>query len=284
MIKCFRPSSFFAFSTAFLLFSPAAQAQFVRPFSTTPLPSTMLQSNGQLGSAGEFGTFQPQPALPGMLGAGNAQNAEDKAVAEQQRILENTQNLETGAEPGEACTRAKDEPPPARDMTYGGNAEDAEKKDPCKPKPTKAESVASNKSLPHSPSPLKTGSPVSGEAQVISGDTLKIGGTLVHLAGIESPPPGEVCRSGATAWRCGDEATTDLQEVADHRHLTCTIQAEKSELGGLNMPDASCGGSSGIADLSIFQASRGNALGTTPETKIAMRSAKLRHSGIWLSQ
>ncbi len=59
---------------------------------------------------------------------------------------------------------------------------------------------------------------VTGFAQVIDGATIMIGHQVLHLQGIDAPPPGFVCQNGAWQLACGARARRALEhEIADRR-------------------------------------------------------------------
>ena len=64
---------------------------------------------------------------------------------------------------------------------------------------------------------------ISGAGRAVSGDTVRIGGRLVRLAGIEAPEISQVCRDKRKrAWRCGQRARNVLRRVIGKRKVTCT--------------------------------------------------------------
>lgn len=64
---------------------------------------------------------------------------------------------------------------------------------------------------------------IKGRARAITGDTLRIDGRLVDLAGIEAPEISQVCRDRRKrAWRCGQSARKALRRVVGRRQVVCT--------------------------------------------------------------
>ena len=61
-----------------------------------------------------------------------------------------------------------------------------------------------------------------GIANVIDGDTIKIGETRIRLHGIDAPESKQVCRYREKKWLCGREATTALSKLIDKKIIHCT--------------------------------------------------------------
>lgn len=63
---------------------------------------------------------------------------------------------------------------------------------------------------------------ISGRAMAVSGDTLRLDGKLIGLAGIEAPDLAQVCtRAGKQRWRCGVAATEALSQKIRREVVTC---------------------------------------------------------------
>ena len=64
---------------------------------------------------------------------------------------------------------------------------------------------------------------ISGSGRAVSGDTIRIGGQLVQLAGVEAPEISQVCRDKRNrAWRCGQRARSVLRRIVGGGKITCT--------------------------------------------------------------
>ncbi|MFZ4808443.1 MAG: thermonuclease family protein [Hyphomicrobiaceae bacterium] len=63
---------------------------------------------------------------------------------------------------------------------------------------------------------------ISGRAVAVSGDTLRLDGRLIGLAGIEAPDRGQSCTKGGNRrWRCGIAATEALAQRLKRQPVTC---------------------------------------------------------------
>lgn len=69
-------------------------------------------------------------------------------------------------------------------------------------------------------------SDLEGRATAISGDTLRVAGTLVMLDGIEAPEAGQSCQRQDRKWRCGAAAKDALASLVRGRHISCEIVHE----------------------------------------------------------
>ena len=64
---------------------------------------------------------------------------------------------------------------------------------------------------------------ITGEPQVVDGDTLAIGQTKIRLESIDAPESDQVCLSpNHKRWACGMEARDRLAAYIDHRPIDCT--------------------------------------------------------------
>jgi endonuclease YncB( thermonuclease family) len=76
-------------------------------------------------------------------------------------------------------------------------------------------------------SPLTNSSPlaareVAGPAEVIDGDTLRVGAETIRLEGIDAPEIGQSCRDAAgKAWACGRAARDRLAALIKGRAVAC---------------------------------------------------------------
>ncbi len=71
--------------------------------------------------------------------------------------------------------------------------------------------------------PLIGGKPVKGRAHATGADTLRVGGTLVRLAGIEAHESEQRCGRNANRWRCSGVAETVLSRLVNSRTVSCSL-------------------------------------------------------------
>jgi endonuclease YncB( thermonuclease family) len=121
----------------------------------------------------------------------------------------------------------------------------------------------------------------SGEkVHVIDGDSLRIGGQEIRIAGIDAPEYRQTCFDEAgKEWPCGREARTALEALAREGGLSCGKAAEDRYGRGL----ARCRSRSG--DIATRLARDGWALDARdkrfPAPVAAMAEAKAARRGIW---
>jgi len=64
---------------------------------------------------------------------------------------------------------------------------------------------------------------LSGKAEIVDGDTVKVGGLPVRLYGIDAPEGRQTCERNAKTYACGKEATQALADLIKERPLQCEI-------------------------------------------------------------
>jgi len=62
---------------------------------------------------------------------------------------------------------------------------------------------------------------MEGPASAGAGDTLLIGDTLVHLAGIDAPESDQTCTRDGETWHCGEAATEALAALVASGPVVC---------------------------------------------------------------
>ena len=68
----------------------------------------------------------------------------------------------------------------------------------------------------------ETGPTITGMADVVDGDGLKIGPVAIRLHGIDAPEAGQTCpRAGGGTWPCGKDAAQLLDDLAGGREVVC---------------------------------------------------------------
>lgn len=89
-------------------------------------------------------------------------------------------------------------------------------------------SIAGSSSAPATTGALPDHDPsrLEGRALAVTGDRLRVAGTLVVLDSIEAPEPAQSCRRGSGTWRCGAAAREALAGLVRGRQIVCDILAE----------------------------------------------------------
>ena len=62
---------------------------------------------------------------------------------------------------------------------------------------------------------------LTGPAEIIDGDSLSVSGISVRLFGIDAPEGKQTCNRSGTAWRCGEEAATQLHNLIGGIPIEC---------------------------------------------------------------
>lgn len=62
---------------------------------------------------------------------------------------------------------------------------------------------------------------MSGQVEVLDGDTLEISGRRIRLFGIDAPDNRQTCERRSRAWPCGARATETLVRLVGGRNVTC---------------------------------------------------------------
>ena len=60
-----------------------------------------------------------------------------------------------------------------------------------------------------------------GQAEVVDGDTLEVGGERIRLFGVDAPESQQGCTRGGGNWACGREATQQLGSLIAGRSVRC---------------------------------------------------------------
>lgn len=118
----------------------------------------------------------------------------------------------------------------------------------------------------------------TGRANVLSGDTLSISGTVIKLEGIEAPAPSQSClNKGGRSWDCGNSAVTALKRLTRGRTVTCEQRG-----GSGNTPIAYC--TAGGTDLAASLVRNGHVFaeaGLFTRYSSTEGAAKTEGLGIW---
>lgn len=120
---------------------------------------------------------------------------------------------------------------------------------------------------------------LSGEAEVISGDKLSIGGKVVRLAGIDAPETGQICQvPSGRGFDCGRISATALMDLTVASTVFCHLTGKS--LDGVPLARCRAGG----YDLSKGMVHTGWALAwpRTGTIYVAVEAAaRKRKHGLW---
>jgi endonuclease YncB( thermonuclease family) len=122
---------------------------------------------------------------------------------------------------------------------------------------------------------------ISGAAAPLTGDTMRVDGTLVRLAGVEAPAAVQPCyRADGRRWNCASSARAGLAKIIRGRKVTCVAAGQ--DIAGEALVTCTVDGSRDIAAELVqggyvfVSASSGS--GALSEEENAARAAK---RGIW---
>jgi endonuclease YncB( thermonuclease family) len=78
---------------------------------------------------------------------------------------------------------------------------------------------------------------ISGQPKILSGDTLSVGGMVLHLNGIEAPEMPQMCRAASgRAFDCGLVSKTALMDLTVAVSVSCRLTGGKRQ----DLPEAQC--------------------------------------------
>jgi endonuclease YncB( thermonuclease family) len=72
----------------------------------------------------------------------------------------------------------------------------------------------------------REGADITGPAQVIDGDSLRVAGVEIRLYGIDAPEYRQYCFRRGRPWACGVEATRTLRALIAARPVACRAREE----------------------------------------------------------
>ena len=71
---------------------------------------------------------------------------------------------------------------------------------------------------------------ISGPAEAVDGDTLRMTGERIRLFGIDAPEENQTCQRGGEVWRCGEDASHMLASLIDGKPIECS-QRDRDDYG-----------------------------------------------------
>ena len=78
---------------------------------------------------------------------------------------------------------------------------------------------------------------IKGKPEILSGDTLSINGTVLHLKGIDAPEKGQLCRvASGRAFDCGLVSKTALMDLTVAVSVSCRLTGGARD----DLPEAQC--------------------------------------------
>ena len=122
---------------------------------------------------------------------------------------------------------------------------------------------------------------VNGRADIIDGDSFKIGDAEIRLFGADAPEGRQQCTRNGNPWRCGDDAASELRRLTIGRDVVC-MPRDKDNYGRIV---ATC--RAGNVDLAAAMVNAGFAVAYRRysndyvDEESAARSAK---RGVWAGE
>jgi endonuclease YncB( thermonuclease family) len=114
-----------------------------------------------------------------------------------------------------------------------------------------------------------------GEVAVVGGDTLRLDGKVVRLAGIEAPNRGDRC--GSTD--CGGAATSVLADMVRDRRVECRLSGQD----GMGRPFAACDANGVDLASAIVASGWARARNGRPGLADLELRARRQGAGLWAS-
>lgn len=122
---------------------------------------------------------------------------------------------------------------------------------------------------------------LKGRGRALSGDSLRVGGQVVRLSGIEAPEVTQACRTArGRSWSCGEIARRMLARITGNRPLTCEAQGASGATPRMGRCTTSDG-----KDVAQLIVAKGYAFATasllSSSYAAAEKTARERKAGIW---
>jgi len=67
---------------------------------------------------------------------------------------------------------------------------------------------------------------ITGQAEIMDGDSIEIDHRRLRLDGIDAPERAQECQRSGRIWRCGRAAEVHLARLIGNHHVTCSISGE----------------------------------------------------------
>ncbi len=119
---------------------------------------------------------------------------------------------------------------------------------------------------------------VSGFAEVIDGDSLRIAGAEVRLEGIDAPEGRQTCRRDGAEWDCGEEARRALTRLIGGTRVTCRSQEIDKHGRHLGTCEA------GAVELNRTMVASGMAVAFGRAYVGEERAARAERKGLWAGE
>ena len=113
---------------------------------------------------------------------------------------------------------------------------------------------------------------------IVDGQTLWLNGTLIRLQGVEAPPRGRYCRTGAgEPYDCGAAAVAALSDIAHGRAIVCQLAGRDSS----GFPQGKCQAGDLNLNQGIVAAGWAHASADIDGLRQAEADARTAKRGIW---
>ncbi len=112
------------------------------------------------------------------------------------------------------------------------------------------------------------------QVAVVDGETLRLDGHVIRLAGVQAPVRGDTCRDGAD---CGGAATAALASLVRDRRVECKLSGHDR----LGRPFAACAADGTDLSRAIVASGWARAQPDTPPLADLELSARKHGAGLW---
>jgi endonuclease YncB( thermonuclease family) len=131
---------------------------------------------------------------------------------------------------------------------------------------------------PEPAAPVPRHAALAGEnVAVVDGETLRLSGQVVRLAGVAAPQRGESCR---LATDCAGAAASRLATLVRDQRVACTVNGADK----IGRPVASCQAGGTDINRAVVASGWAFAAASSPGLKEAEESARAAHLGLWAEQ